>query len=104
VATGEVPGALLPAMLGLTGFSVGATGPSRDLIVRASTPAGATGRVYGFVYSGLDVGSLATPVLYGWLLDHQLPEAVFYTVFAFTGLAILTVLQLPGKARRVATA
>jgi len=49
----------------LPGFSVGATGPSRDLIVRASTPPGATGRVYGFVYSGLDVGSLATPVFYG---------------------------------------
>jgi MFS transporter, FSR family, fosmidomycin resistance protein len=104
VATGQVPGAALPAMLALVGFAVGATGPSRDLIVRASTPAGATGRVYGFVYSGLDVGSLSTPVLYGWLLDHQLPQAVFYTVFAFTGLAILTVLQLPGRRRGPATA
>jgi FSR family fosmidomycin resistance protein-like MFS transporter len=104
VATGQLPGGALPVMLALTGFAVGATGPSRDLIVRASTPPGATGRVYGFVYSGLDVGSLTTPVLYGWLLDHQLPQGVFYTVFAFTGLAIFTVLQLPGKARRVAAA
>ena len=97
IATGAVSGAALPALLALAGFSVGATGPSRDLIVRASTPPGATGKVYGFVYSGLDFGSLATPVFYGWLMDHNLPQAVFYTVFALTGLAILTVLQLPGR-------
>jgi predicted MFS family arabinose efflux permease len=102
VAMGQVPGAALPATLALAGFAVGATGPSRDLIVRASTPAGATGRVYGFVYSGLDVGSLATPVFYGWLMDHGLPQGVFYTVFALTALAILTVLQLPGRTRRAA--
>ena len=67
----------------------------------SSTPKGATGRVFGFVYSGLDVGGFATPVFYGWLLDHGMPQAVLYTVFAFTALAILTVLQLPGQSKRV---
>jgi MFS family permease len=86
-------------MLALAGFCVGATGPSRDMIVRASTPAGATGRVYGYVYSGLDVGSLSTPVFYGWLMDHHLPQAVFYTVAGLTVLAMFTVLQLPGTKR-----
>jgi len=100
IATNAVPGATLPVILALAGFSVGATGPSRDLIVRASTPPGATGRVYGFVYSGLDFGSLATPVFYGWLMDHDLPQGVFYTVFALTALAIFTVLQLPGRTRQ----
>ena len=99
VAANAVPGAALPVLLALAGFCVGATGPSRDLIVRASTPPGATGRVYGFVYSGLDVGSLSTPVFYGWLMDHDLPQGVFYTVFGLTALAIFTVLQLPGRAR-----
>jgi FSR family fosmidomycin resistance protein-like MFS transporter len=98
IASGGIPGLLLPALFALAGFSLGATGPSRDLIVRASTPAGATGRVYGFVYAGLDVGSLATPVLYGWLLDQGLPQGVFYVVFGFSLLAILTVMQLPGRA------
>jgi MFS transporter, FSR family, fosmidomycin resistance protein len=102
IASSAVPGAALPAILALSGFCVGATGPSRDLIVRASTPPGATGKVYGFVYSGLDVGSLSTPVFYGWLMDHRLPQAVFYTVSGLTALAILTVLQLPGRARRPA--
>jgi MFS family permease len=87
----------MPAVFGLAGFAVGATAPSRDMMVRASTPPGATGRVYGFVYSGLDVGGLATPVFFGWLIDHGLPQGIFYTVFGLTMIAVLTVLQLPGR-------
>jgi MFS family permease len=94
IALGQVPGAGLPAALALAGFASGVVAPSRDLIVRASTPPGAAGRVFGFVYSGLDVGSLATPVFYGWLLDRAMPSAVFYTVSAFTFAAMLTVLLL----------
>jgi MFS family permease len=101
IAMNQVSGAALPATLAIAGFASGIVAPSRDLIVRASTPAGATGRVFGFVYSGLDVGSFVTPVFYGWMLDHSLPQGVFYAVFAFTALAILTVLQLPGRTRRV---
>jgi MFS transporter, FSR family, fosmidomycin resistance protein len=97
IAMHQVPGAGLPAALALAGFASGIVAPSRDLIVRAATPPGAAGRVFGFVYSGLDVGSLATPVFYGWLLDHGLPHGVFYTAAAFTGLAMLTVLLLPGR-------
>jgi MFS family permease len=101
IATGTLAAALLPALFGLTGFAMGTTNPSRDMIVKASTPQGASGRVYGFVYAGLDVGSLFTPVVYGWLLDRQLPQAVFYVIFGFSLLAILTVMQLPGRTRRV---
>ena len=60
--------------------------------------------MFGFVYSGLDVGSFAMPVLYGWMLDHAMPQAVFYVVFAFTAGAIATVLQLPGRSVGVADA
>jgi dipeptide/tripeptide permease len=55
--------------------------------------------VFGFVYSGLDVGSFATPVLYGWMLDHAMPHAVFYTIAAFTFAAMLTVLTVSGGER-----
>ncbi len=102
VALGAVAEPLLVPVLALAGFCAGITNPSRDLLVRASTPTGSTGKVYGFVYSGLDVGAMATPVYYGWLLDHGLPQAVFFTVFAATLLSIATVLQLPGRARRAA--
>jgi len=102
IASAALPAALLPLLFGLTGFSMGVTNPSRDMIVKASTPPGASGRVYGFVYAGLDVGSLGTPVLFGWLLDHGMPQAVFYVIFGFSLLAILTVMQLPGRTRRAA--
>jgi MFS family permease len=97
IAAGQLPGSALPMILGCAGLAIGATGPSRDMIVRAATPSGATGRVYGFVYSGLDVGQLATPVFFGWLMDSALPQGVFYGICGFTALAIITVLQLPGR-------
>jgi MFS family permease len=97
IALGAVPGAALPLLLGISGLAVGMTYPSRDFIVRASTPPGATGRVFGFVYSGLDLGSLATPVLCGWLIDHGLPQGVFYIVFACTLGAIVTVVTFAGR-------
>jgi MFS transporter, FSR family, fosmidomycin resistance protein len=92
VAMHLIPGGAVAVALAIAGFASGMVAPSRDLIVRASTPPGAAGRVFGFVYAGLDVGSLATPVLYGWMLDHGMPQAVFYTVAAFTFAAMLTVL------------
>ncbi len=97
LAAAWLPAALLPLLLGAAGFSGGLTNPSRDLIVRASTPPGATGKVYGFVYSGLDVGSMVTPVVFGWLIDRGQPAAVFYAVVAVLALSILTVLKLPGR-------
>jgi MFS family permease len=97
LAAGVVPALALPAAFALSGFAVGLTYPSRDLLVRAATPPGATGRVFGFVYAGLDVGSFATPVFYGWLLDGGAPHAVFYAVFGFAIAAVFTVLQLPGR-------
>jgi FSR family fosmidomycin resistance protein-like MFS transporter len=106
IALGAVPGPLLPVALAISGLSIGLTYPSRDLIVRGATPPGATGRVYGFVYAGLDVGSLATPVFYGWLMDRGSPEAVFYVIFGFAAAALATVLQLsasrPGLSARPA--
>jgi MFS family permease len=61
---------LIVASLAVSGFAVGMTLPSRDLLVRNATPRGATGRVFGFVYSGLDAGAAIMPVTIGVLLDH----------------------------------
>ena len=76
-AAGITPALLLP-VFALVGFALGTTGPSRDLIVRGATPKGAAGRVYGFVYSGLDLGGIIGPVALGVLLDHGHPREVFY--------------------------
>jgi FSR family fosmidomycin resistance protein-like MFS transporter len=91
------PSAALPLAFAVSGIAAGITYPSRDLIVRAATPPGAAGRVYGFVYSAVDLGVLATPMFYGMLIDNGMPQAVFYAIFGFTLVAILTVLQVPGR-------
>jgi len=95
LASAWLPAAALPPLFAATGFCGGLTGPSRDLIVRSTTPPGATGKVYGFVYSGLDVGSMLTPVYSGWLLDRGYAAVVFFSVIVSLPLTIGTVLQLP---------
>ena len=95
LAAAWTPAAALPLLFAATGFCSGMTNPSRDMIVRTSAPPGATGKVYGFVYSGLDIGSMVTPVYFGWLLDTGRPAAVFYSVVVALALTIGTVLQLP---------
>ena len=103
LASAWPPAALVPLFFALVGFSGGMTNPSRDLIVRATTPPGSTGKVYGFVYSGLDVGSMLTPVLFGWLLDNNHAPAVFYSVVIALVLTITTVLNLPGNPQTAKT-
>jgi hypothetical protein len=46
------------------------------------------------VYSGLDVGSLLTPLIFGWMLDHGHPRAVFAGVAVFLVLTTVTVVQV----------
>lgn len=77
VGSGELHLPLVVAAIAAAGFAVGLTSPSRDMLVRAATPRGAAGRVFGFVYSGLDLGSSTGPLLFGWLLDRGEPRAVF---------------------------
>ena len=60
------------AVLALTGFAIGIGGPSRDMMIKRATPVGATGRVYGMVYSGLDVGFAIAPVVFGVWMDRGL--------------------------------
>jgi MFS family permease len=89
-------------LFALTGFALGATGPSRDMIVRGTTPPGASGRVYGFVYSGLDLGATIAPVAVGALLDHGEPRTLFIAVAVCLFLAIGTVLQVRRSVRAAA--
>jgi FSR family fosmidomycin resistance protein-like MFS transporter len=94
VATGAVPVPLIVPIFALIGFVMGTTGPSRDLIVRNATPKGAAGRVYGFVYSGLDLGAMVGPIWFGLMLDHALGREMFYVVAALLVLAVATVIRV----------
>jgi MFS family permease len=71
------------------------------MLIRSAAPAGASGKVFGFAYSGLDVGSAVTPLLFGWFLDRGQPRAVFV---AAALLLVLTSLTLAGFRRRPAGA
>jgi MFS transporter, FSR family, fosmidomycin resistance protein len=85
-----MPAAILFAVVALTGFLTGATTPSRDMLVRAATPRGATGKVFGFVYSGLDLGSVLAPLIIGAMLDRGLARATFAVTAAGLVLTILS--------------
>ena len=43
---------------------------------------------------------MVTPVFYGWLLDRNLAQGVFLTVFVALMFTIATVLQLPGRSKQ----
>jgi MFS family permease len=77
IAFGRWPAAVVPALFGAMGLGAGIAGPSRDLLVKQATPPGATGRVYGVVYSGLDVGMMLAPLLFGALMDAGAPRGVW---------------------------
>jgi MFS transporter, FSR family, fosmidomycin resistance protein len=81
--------ALIPC-IAVAGFAWGCTTPSRDMLVRGAAPAGATGTVFGFVYSGLDLGSAMTPPFLGLLLDHHLPRLIFVFTAGVLLVAIIT--------------
>ncbi|MCY4238905.1 MAG: MFS transporter [Rhodospirillaceae bacterium] len=89
VALTRLPYPAILAVFLFAGFMVGMISPSRDMMVRNVSPPGASGRVFGFVSIGLDVGGVAAPVFFGWLMDRGQPEGVFIGAAAVLLLAIL---------------
>ena len=88
VATGALAFWLVAAAFGLAGVFRGLVNPSRDVLLKRLTPAGAIGTVFGFVTAGFNVGLGTAPVLYGWMMDLGRPEAVFWIAAGFTVLTI----------------
>jgi MFS transporter, FSR family, fosmidomycin resistance protein len=76
-ATGVAGGIGTLLLVMMAGVGTGVAGPSRDLLIKRATPVGATGRVYGTVYSGLDAGLAVSAPIFGWLMDNDLPRTIF---------------------------
>lgn len=98
----DISALAVPVLFGVMGFGAGLASPSRDLIVKRASPPNATGRVYGVVYSGLDIGQAIAPVLFGMLMDSHRPAQVWL------GIAILQSVLIVGafnvrKVRRTST-
>ncbi|HYD79390.1 MAG TPA: MFS transporter [Paucimonas sp.] len=104
IAAGVVPPLMAVVLMGAIGFGAGIAGPSRDLLIRAAAPKNATGRVYGVVYSGLDVGLATGPLLFGAMMDAGRPAWIFVMIGLFQTLAVLTAFGIGGNTARRAVA
>src|SRR5207344_3287570 len=86
----NLPAALLIGLMSVGGLLNGIIQPSRDMMVRAVTPPGSFGKVFGFVTTGFNIGGMMSPLLFGWLMDRGEPRMIFAIVTAFIVLALLT--------------
>ncbi|MBT9485963.1 MAG: MFS transporter [Rubrivivax sp.] len=99
VAYGAVPALAVPVLFGVMGFVSGTAGPSRDLIVKRAAPDNATGRVYGVVYAGLDIGQAVVPLVIGRLMDLGQFSTVWLALALLQAVLIGSALSV-GRARR----
>lgn len=98
LASGWLGGDAVLPLMAVMGLGVGIAGPSRDLLVRkaAASRFGKTsfGRVYGFVYSGLDAGQALAPLLIGPWLDAGHFAVALAAVAALQVAALFTALRV----------
>jgi FSR family fosmidomycin resistance protein-like MFS transporter len=103
LASGWVSSSLLLPLMAIMGFGVGTAGPSRDLLVRRAATSqfgkASFGRVYGFVYSGLDTGLALSPLLFGPLLDAGRFSAALMAVAVLQTASLLTAMRVGVTAR-----
>ena len=85
---------LLVIIFSIIGFLTGVIVPSRDMLVRAVSPKGAEGKVFGIVTTGFNIGGTLGPLLCGFLLDNALPAIVFWSAAVFMLLTVaITLVQ-----------
>lgn len=98
--------AFLPliALMVVMGLGQGIIRPARDMMVRAASPKGQTGKVFGFVSAGITAGSALAPIPFGYIIDQGHPEWAFYLMAIFMVVALFTVMvPKPKPAVRSAT-
>ena len=91
---------LLVALLGFAGFCHGVIRPARDMMVRQVVPKGSTGKVFGFVFTGQNVGGAIAPIILGTAMDTLAPQWIFYISIGFMVLCIATILAPRGPMTR----
>jgi MFS family permease len=86
----------LIAALSAAGLFFGVMMPSRDMIVRAVTPPGSFGKVFGFVTTGFNLGGIVAPLIFGPIMDHGSPRLVF---IAAAALCLISMVAVVGRIR-----
>ena len=99
VAAFSLPLPVIAALFAIAGFSTGMLAPSRDMLIRSMAPPGEIAKVFGFVSVGFNLGGIAAPALFGFLLDRSDPGIVFWVVALVSLTTILTVVKT-GQSRR----
>jgi MFS transporter, FSR family, fosmidomycin resistance protein len=98
VASGALPPWSVGAFFTIIGFCTGIASPSRDLLVRKAAMERfgqqSFGRIYGFVYSGLDVGLATAPLVFGRMMDKSMFSAVLGGVALLQGIGIAAALKV----------
>jgi MFS family permease len=89
IATIQLPPLLLAVAMASAGFLGGVIAPSRDMLVRNAAPPGAAGRAFGIVSTGFNLGGIVSPLLFGWIMDQNLPHWVFGASAVFMVLTVL---------------
>jgi len=92
IALVALPPIVLTLAMGLAGFLGGVIAPSRDMLVRNAAPAGAAGRAFGIVSTGFNIGGIISPLLFGWIMDQNMPHWVFGASVVFMVLTVLLAL------------
>jgi MFS family permease len=100
IALLTLPGPVLIAGMGVAGFLFGIIQPSRDMLVRKAAPPGAAGRVFGIVSTGFNIGGIVGPLLFGWLMDHGAPRAIFLAAVGFMAVTAVFALLEDRRPRR----
>ena len=88
--------AVVVGLFAIAGFFVGAVNPARDMLIRSMVTVTETGKAFGFVTIGLSAGGVVAPLLYGWILDHSDPIAIFWAIGA---MALVTIAVVTATAR-----
>ena len=88
---GAPPAIVLIAIMTMAGVGLGAVLPPRDLMLKALTPAGQTGKVFGFVFVGYSLGVSVSPLLLGAFLDAGMPALVFLGSAGFAALSLIAI-------------
>jgi MFS family permease len=91
--------ALIPIFV-CFGLLYGIAGPLRDMVVRSIAPSGSAGKVFGFTYSGMDVGSATSTLLFGYMLSQSQPFWIFILIGTFMMIGVFSILFAKAAARR----
>ncbi|UPG72088.1 MFS transporter [Roseomonas gilardii subsp. gilardii] len=95
-----LPEILQPIVVVAAGTALGASRTPRDVMVKEASPPGQIGKVFGFISSGLPLGSALIPVPVGMLLDAGYAVLVLPLVAVLLGLSLLCAGGGRGEVRR----